>query len=87
MSKGNDIFYYGDKNAPEKYNKKDILQFTTYKSRGSRSPISAFAVIKIEFEDGSEIKIPDIFVSYSALEHKLSGYKHIDKSGFPYIKA
>lgn len=85
MSKGNDLFCYGYKNYPVKYNKNDILQFTTIKSRNHRSPIADFAIIKIEFKDGAVIKIPNLLVDDTSLEHKLFQYRKIEKGGFPYI--
>ena len=86
MSKGNDQFYYGYKNYPVTYHKKDILQFTTIKSRNHRSPIADFAIIKIEFKDGAVIKIPNLLVNDFSLEHKLFQYRKIEKGRFPFIK-
>ena len=86
MSKGNDVFYYGHKTSPVKYNKKDILQFTTIKSRSHRSPIAEFAIIKIQFKDGTIIKIPNLLVDDFNLGHKLFQYRNIKKGRFPFIK-
>jgi hypothetical protein len=86
MSKGNDIFYFGDENNPIKYDKKNITQVVTYRSKGRKSPVSRFAVVEIEFKDGPNISIPDIFVSYPALQNKLFQYPQIDKAKFPFLR-
>jgi hypothetical protein len=86
MSKGNHIFYFGNRNNPTEYNKKEIFQFTTIRSRNYRSPINAFALIEIEFKNGTIIKIPNILVDYFALERKLFECQKIDKGGFPFIR-
>ena len=86
MSKGNDIFYFGNINSPNKYDKKDIMQFTIKKSRSSRSPISEFSITTIEFRDGSQIKIPSLLLDDSAFTHKLFGYPKISEGGFPFIR-
>ncbi|OIQ92869.1 hypothetical protein GALL_251640 [mine drainage metagenome] len=85
MSRGNDIFYFGNADNPLKYDKKDILQFTTIRSRGSRNQFSGFAIIKIEFKNGTILKIPNLLVDYTALENKLFEYPKIDKNKLPYL--
>ena len=85
MSKGNDLFYFGEIDKPIKYDKKNILQFTTIRSQGSRNQFNGFAIIKIEFKNGMILKIPNLLVDYSALENKLFEYPHIDKNKVPYI--
>lgn len=85
MSRGNDTFYFGNVDNPLKYDKKDILQFTTIRSRGSRNKFSGFAIIKIEFKDGTILKIPNLLVDYTALENKLFEYLKIDKNKLPYL--
>ena len=86
MSKGNDNFYFGNIDNPSKYNKKDILQYTTIKSRSSRNQFSGFAIIDIELKDGTMLKIPNLLVDYTALEDKLFEYRRIDKNKFPYLR-
>ena len=85
MSKGNDIFYFGNIDNPLKYDKKDILEFTTIRSSGSRNQFNGFAIIKIEFKNGTILKIPNILVSATALKNKLTGYPRIDKNKLPYL--
>lgn len=86
ISKGNDIFYFGNKNAPSKFDKKDIAKYTTIRIHNHRNPTGGFAVIKIEFKDGTEIKIPNIFVDYLQLEDKLHEYSRIDEKKIPFLK-
>jgi hypothetical protein len=85
MSKGNDIFYFGDKNFPDKYDKKEIVQFTIVKPRG-RSPLAEFAYVRIEFQNRPDIVIPNIFVDESSLAEKLFEYPKIEEGGFPVIR-
>jgi hypothetical protein len=87
MSKGNDIFFYGDAFAPTQYNKKDILDYTVVGPNNARSPIYPFAIFIIKFRDGSLIKIPDLFVLRKEMENKLTGCTKIEKNGFPYLKS
>lgn len=86
MSKGNDIFYYGNKNSPDTYCKADIHFFTTVRIRNSKSPVNGFALVKIEFKDRRMIKIPNLLIDYSALEEKLWMCKKIEHNAFPYIR-
>lgn len=85
MSKGNDTFYYGDKDLPTKYDKKDIECVTTIKTNG-KSVVGDFAIIKIDFKDGSCIKIPNIFVDYLQLNNKLFEYPRTEINKFPYLR-
>jgi len=86
MSKGNDIFYYGNIDNPIKYDKKDILEYTTIRSRGRKNQLNGFAIVEIEFKDCSVLKIPNLLVDYSALENKLSEYPRIEENKFPYLR-
>ena len=86
MSKGNDNFYFGNIDSPVKYDKRDILQYTTIRSRGSRNQFSGFAIILIEFKNGTVLKIPNLLVDYTSLEQKLFEYPRIDKNKFPYLR-
>lgn len=86
MSRGNDNFYFGNIDNPSKYNKKDILRYTTIRSHGTRNQFSGFAIIEIEFKDGTVLKIPNLLVDYTALEDKLFEYTRIDKNKFPYLR-
>ncbi len=86
MSKGNDTFYFGNINDPLKYDKKDILQYTTIKTHGMPDQFAGFAIIEIEFKNGTVLKIPNLLVNYTALEDKLFEYPRIDKNKFPYLR-
>lgn len=85
MSKGNDIFYFGDKKVPSKYDKKDILQYTTIRTSGSRNPFNGFAIIKIELKNGNVLKIPNLMIDYLALENKLFEYPKVDLNKLPFL--
>ena len=82
MSKENDVFYYGNINAPVKYNKNEILQFTLIETKSHRSPVQGFAFIKIEFKDGTDIKIPNIFMDRYRLADKLFQNRKIVEGRF-----
>lgn len=85
MSKGNDIFYFGEINSPKKHDKKEIIQYTTLKLRNSKAPINGFATIEIEFKDNEKIIIPNLLIDYISLEQKLYQCKRINKGGIPFI--
>ena len=85
MSKGNDIFYFGNIGAPSIHNKKDILQYYTIRSRGTRNQFSGFAIIKIEFKNGTILEIPNLLVEYLAMEKKLFEYPKIDVNKLPFV--
>ena len=86
MSRGNDNFYFGKIDNPLKYDKKDILQYTTIRSQGSRNQLNGFAIVEIEFKNGTVLKIPNLLLDYTALENKLFEYPRIEKNKFPYLK-
>ena len=86
MSKGNDIFYFGNIDNPLKYDKKDILQYTIIRSKGSRNPFSGFAIVEIELKNGTVLKIPNLLVDYSAIRAKLFEYPGIDVNEFPLLR-
>ena len=73
MSAGNDTFYFGDKDNPVKYDKKDI-ELVKFFNQNSRSITNVFALTVIVFKDGREIHIPNIFVDEINLLAKLRSY-------------
>ncbi|MGE7774810.1 hypothetical protein ACQKLP_08805 [Chitinophaga sp. NPDC101104] len=85
MSRGNDVFYFGEKDNPVKYNKKDLLNYTIKMVRGSRNPYSVFAVAKLNLKDGTIIQIPNILVGDSEIAHKLYAYKCVIDQGVPLL--
>lgn len=87
MSKGNEVFYFGNKENPTKYNKADIMQFTTFLVKNSKHTISNFALVTIEFKDGSLIEIPNIIIDHLTLEYKLSGIQKIERNSLPILRA
>jgi hypothetical protein len=86
MSKGNDVFYFGNELNPKKYDKHDILQVTIYSPGNYRNPASLFSVVKIEFKNEETIQIPNIFVSKYAIEDKLYQCPQVQKSKLQLVK-
>jgi hypothetical protein len=86
MSKCNDIFYFGYIGSPAKFNKKDILQYTVIKARSSKNPVGGFAIVEIEFKDGTLLTIPNLLIDHLALKKKLFEYPRIDKNKFPSLR-
>jgi hypothetical protein len=87
MSKGNDIFYFGEKGNPAQYDKKEIIRFITSKVRSNKSPISGFAVVNIELKNGIDIQIPNLLLDDVALENKLDGIPSAIRNRFPLVKS
>ena len=86
MSKGNDVFYYGEVGNPKKYSKSEIIRFTTIKVKAARSPINGFAVIVIALKDGTELQIPNLLVDDMLLHQKLSGIPNVQMSRLPLMR-
>jgi len=87
MSKVNDVFYYCKSNQPEKYDKNDIIQVTTYQGRSDgHNIVSAFAFVKIDFMNNTSIYIPNLFVSEKAIQDKLYKCPQARENSFPMIK-
>ena len=84
LSKGKDIFYFGEKQALEMYSKKDIFNYTTYRHHSSRSPINEFSVLKIEFKNGEIIKLSSILLDHFSWERKLYTCEKVEKNRFPF---
>lgn len=85
MSKGNDTFYFGTNDNLIRYDKRNIRQFTSIRSRGSRNQFSGFAIVEIEFKDGTVLKIPNLLVDNFALEQKLFEYPRVDDNSLPWL--
>lgn len=85
MSRGNSIFYYGDRESPTRYEKSDIVRLVSYNTRGGRSPISGFTVVTLELKDGTDITIPSLLIEDLALEKKLPGVAKVEKKRFPWV--
>ena len=87
MSKGNDVFYFGNKDAPEQYNKKDIDHVVIIENRNNtRNPIYGFAITRIYFRDCTSISIPSLLVSEDAMRMKLQKCDPVSQHGFPFLR-
>lgn len=85
MSKANDTFYFGSFGDMVKYNKKGILKCTILKSKGSKSIYNGFAVVKIEFNNGAMLSIPNLLIDHRALEDKLFQCPKVHENKSPYL--
>lgn len=85
MSKGNDIFYYGDTVSPTMYRKEDIVNITILQPSG-RYYLNEFGLCKIELSKGDCLKIPNIIIDTGDLENKLFAYPIIRKNKSSLIK-
>lgn len=85
MSKANDTFYFGSVDNMVKYDKKDILKCTIVKSRGPRSIYKGYAVVKIEFKNGTLLSIPNLLIDHRALEDKLFQCRKVHENKSPYL--
>jgi hypothetical protein len=86
MSKGNDVFYFGDIVNPKEYNKSEIVRFRIIRIQASRNPLNSFAIVAIELKDGTELQIPNLLVDYIAMEQKLSGIPFVEENETPFIR-
>lgn len=89
MSRGNDIFYYGEKKAPDQYSKKDIDLVTLVWLRSSTARgniFDEFSFIKISMKDGRTLIIPNLIIDHFAMEYKLYECRKTEKKAFPLIK-
>jgi hypothetical protein len=87
MSKGNEIFYFGNVEKPDKYEKKEITGIIVYEAHGSRNPVVLFKLAEVEFEKKANILIPNLLLNMDELVNKLSDYPITYKNlGFPSIK-
>lgn len=87
MSKGHNVFYFGDNDNPEQFNKTDILQFKVYgNTKNSKSPIGGFLWIDIELKNARHLVIPNLLIDSEDLTRKLFEYPCIQVTrGIPFI--
>lgn len=85
MSKGNDVFIFGSKEHPQRYNKSDIFQVTVSKVNSSRHPVASFVVVTLELSSSPNIEIPNLLIDEYALLIKLDGIPRVDRNKFPMI--
>jgi hypothetical protein len=72
ISKGNDEFSFGyNEDEVKVYNKKDILNITSYESRGSRNP-NLVEVYEINFKDNSSLKLTNMLISNTSFRSKFT---------------
>lgn len=83
MSKGNDVFYFGQKQRPEQFSKHEISKVITYKDANPRSPLSQFALVHLMMKDGRKLRVPNIFLEYYELQNKLSGISIVENNSWP----
>lgn len=83
MSKGNEVFYFGNKTNLIKYNKAEILRYRTQRFTYYKHPLREFIVVTIELKNGRDICIPNILINYSSLNNKLFGIEEIIINGYP----
>ena len=85
MSKANDTFYFGSFEDMVKYDKKDISKCTIVKTSGSRSIYKGYAVVKIEFKNGTMLSLPNLLIDHRALEDKLFQCRKVREDKSPYL--
>jgi len=87
ISRGQDTFYYGHKDHPQKFNKKDISEIVTYGTRNSKGGDSFVVRYEIIFKDGTYIYISSLLIPEPLLcDDKLAGYPYRKKYKlFPFI--
>lgn len=85
MSKGNDRFFFGDKEHLHQYNKADITYVVISKVQSSRHPVSSFVVVTLELTGSPSLDIPNILIDEYELLNKLDGIPRVDKNRFPTI--
>jgi len=69
LSKGKDLFFYGSKDSPTPWHKKDILDVVTYGRRG-RGGYPMLTRIAINFKDGQSIDISCLILRQEILVAK-----------------
>lgn len=85
MTKGSDTFQYGINGAVATYNKQEIESVVMHETRNSKSPLSAFCYLEMNFKDGAAIYIPNSLVERTELLNKLSQFSIRYEGGPPSI--
>ncbi len=73
MSRGNDIFYYGNANNLEKFNKKDILELINYGGQYRRSRLTCYTKLTLTSTTTPYLYISDLIIKDIDLRSKLPG--------------
>lgn len=79
ISRGNDIFYYGDENNPEQYDKKDITKVIIVGPNNSRTEYTTFVNLEMGLITQG-LHIPGMLIPKSQLLNKLPGYPQMTKN-------
>lgn len=84
LSKGNDEFYFGNKEQPIKYTKSQIINCTSLSPE--RGILMEFALVLLEIENGTKLVIPNIMVDENLLSNKLSSIPVVYKNKYSFLK-
>lgn len=87
MSKSRSVFYYGDLDNINEYNKDDINRCEVIRNNASRSPIYEFIIFRIYFNDNSFIQIPNTLIDEYIFLNKLHEKKIVYKNRYPIFKS
>ena len=80
LSKGHDLFYFGNEEKPQEFNKTNILDIVTYGTKGRGNTYDGYLVdVEINFKDGSRINISTMLIRHSVLLGKFAGHTIIDE--------
>lgn len=85
LSRGNDLFYFGEENNLKKYSKNDIVKVTDFgcHATGSRGPTwFAFHVYQFEMKNGEALKFTSLLISDMRLRYKIADLKIMDAYRF-----
>jgi hypothetical protein len=87
MTKGNDTFYFGPAAQPEKFNKKEIIELTTYgRKRRGGTYTGTLTREEISLSDGRSINLSSLMLDHDKLVAKLPGVLLTEeKTTLPFI--
>lgn len=83
MSKGNNLFLYGNADAPQQFSKSDILEVDIKKLRNTKHSIGEFSIARISMTNGDILFIPNLMLRENKLERKLDGINIAQENGLP----
>jgi hypothetical protein len=82
LSKGLDIFYYGEGDDYNVFNKKDISEIRLYEYQNTRSAWAEYKVYEIYFENGKQIRFPSLLLKNSLFRKKFLEHRIHSKNRF-----
>jgi hypothetical protein len=87
LSRGNDVFYYGSVENPEKFDKKNILEIITHGRRGRGNSYRRILVrVEISLTDGRSVNISSLLIDQILLVGKFPGLpQREEKEWLPFI--